>query len=35
MLLDLAIIGAAVRRIFNAAKNRVAPGTTMASAPDR
>ena len=27
MLLDLAIIGAAVRLIFNAAKNRVAPAT--------
>jgi voltage-gated potassium channel Kch len=31
MLLDLAIIGAAVRLIFNAAKNRVAPA--LASAP--
>jgi voltage-gated potassium channel len=31
MLLDLAIIGAAVRLIFNAAKNRVAPATPSVS----
>ena len=34
MLLDLAIIGAAVRLIFNAAKNRVAPVTPAPGAPE-
>lgn len=34
MLLDLVIIGAVVRLLFNAAKSRITPASTTASAPD-
>jgi voltage-gated potassium channel len=34
MLLDLVIIGAVVRLLFNAAKSRISPAQTTASAPD-
>jgi len=34
MLLDLVIIGAVVRLLFNAAKSRITPAPTTASAPD-
>jgi NAD/NADP transhydrogenase beta subunit len=34
MLLDLVIIGAVVRVLFNAAKSRITPASTTASAPD-
>jgi voltage-gated potassium channel len=34
MLLDLVVIGAVVRLLFNAAKSRISPAPTTASAPD-
>jgi hypothetical protein len=34
MLLDLVVIGAVVRLLFNAAKSRITPTSAPASAPD-